>query len=146
MFRFKFEPLLTHRRHEEESARKNLFAAQIALRQAQERLRRIKKERRRSILQLQRRQAGKLDTAAITLALDFINQLTLALDEAQRTVFQAEKRVTVSHQELLKAVKRRKTLEKLKEKDRQRYQRELMRQETKFMDEVAANRHARRPA
>jgi flagellar FliJ protein len=146
MFRFKFELLLKHRRHEEENARRNLFAAQMTLRSAQERMRRIKKERRHCILRLQQRQAGKLDTAAITLALDFINRLTAQLEEAQGAVFQAEKLVTIRHRELVKAVKRRKTLEKLKEKERQRYQRELIRQETKFMDEVAVNRHARQPS
>jgi len=144
MFRFGFEPLLAHRRHEEERAQKSLFSAQMALRQAQEGLRRVRKERRSSILELQRRQIGKVDPAAITMALHFISQLTDQLEAERRSVVQAQQRVAAKRQALVAAVTRRKMLEKLKEKERKRYLGALNRRETKFMDEVAVNRHARR--
>lgn len=143
MFRFRFESLLKHRRYEEELAQKVLFEAQMDLQREQEEFKRLRKERRESIHQLEHRQTGALATQEITLALEFIKKLADRLELQRKHVQQAEQLVTARHQALITAVKKRKMLDKLKENEQRQYQRDLIKKDLKFMDEVAVNRHAR---
>jgi flagellar FliJ protein len=143
MFRFRFESLLKHRRYEEELAQKMLFETQMDLQREQEEFKRLRKERRESIHQLEHRQTGALATHEISLSLQFIEKLADRLDAQRKVVHQAEQRVAARHQALISAVKKRKMLEKLKENEDRQYQRDLIKKDLKFMDEVAVNRHAR---
>ena len=143
MFRFKFESLLNHRRHEEEVAQKLLSEAQMDLRQEQDRLKSIKKQRREQIYQLKHIQTGALAPHEVTLSLGYIEKLGERLELQQDKVQQARQRVNQRQQALLSAVKKRKMLEKLKENDHRRYQTDLQKKELKFMDEVAVSRHIR---
>ena len=77
------------------------------------------------------------------MALQYIEKLGDRLEQQKANVQQAEQRVDNRHQVLISAVKKRKMLEKLKENERRRYQRDLVKKDLKFMDEVAVNRHAR---
>ena len=52
--------------------------------------------------------------------------------------------VTQKRDNLIAIMKKRKTLEKLKEKEWLEYQQKLMQAERKFNDEVAATRHIRK--
>ena len=56
MYRFKLQALLNHRRHQEEVCQKELAEAQRDLSDAQEKLKRIKKDKRDNIQKLQARQ------------------------------------------------------------------------------------------
>ena len=143
MFRFRFESLLQHRRHEEEAAQKLLFEAQMDLKHEQALLQQLKKERRKSIYRLEHRQTGTLAPHQISLSLQYIEKLGERFEIQREAVQQAEQRVAARHQALLSAVKKRKMLEKLKENDHRRYQRDLIKKDLKFMDEVAVNQHIR---
>lgn len=143
MFRFRFESLLKHRRYEEEVAQKMLFEAQTDLKREQQEFKRIKMARRECIHKMEHRQIGTLATHEISLALKYIDKLSTRLELQRKQVHQAEKRVTTRHQALIGAVKKRKMLEKLKENEHRRHQRDLIKKDLKFMDEVAVNRHAR---
>lgn len=143
MFRFRFESLLKHRRYEEEVAQKMLFEAQMDLQREQQEFKRIKMERRDNIHKMEHRQIGILATQEISLALQYIEKLSTRLELQRKQVLQAEQRVTTRHQALVGAVKKRKMLEKLKENEHRRHQRDLTQKDLKFMDEVAVNRHAR---
>ena len=143
MFRFKFESLLNHRRHEEEVAQKLLSEALRDLRQEQARLKSVKKQRRDHIYQLKYNQTGDLALHEITLSLRYIAKLGEQVDQQQAKVQQAKQRVSMRQQALISAVKKRKIFEKLKENDYRRYQDDLQKKELKFMDEVAVSRHIR---
>lgn len=143
MFKFRFESLLNHRRHEEEVAQKMLSEAQMDLLQEQKRLKSIKKQRRENLYQLKRLQTGALAPHEISLSLKFIDKLGVEIAHQQEMVHQAQQRVAQRQQALVSAVKRRKMLEKLKEKELRRHQTDLMKKDLKFMDEVAASRHVR---
>jgi flagellar FliJ protein len=143
MFKFRFESLLNHRRHEEEVAQKMLSEARMDLRREQSDVRRIKKRRREQIQQLKHLQTGFLAPQEITLCLQYIDQLGERLERQQEKVRQAQQRVGQRQQALLGAVKKRKMLEKLKEAGHRRYRREQHKKDLKFMDEVAVNRHIR---
>jgi len=143
LFRFRFESLLKHRRHEEELAQKQLYSAQMDLLREQEDFKRLKKERRKSIYRMENRQTGSLAPHEISLALQYIRKLSEQLARQQKNVHQAEQLTATRHQALIEAVKKRRMLEKLKENEHRLYQRDLARKDLKFMDEVAVNRHAR---
>jgi flagellar export protein FliJ len=59
-------------------------------------------------------------------------------------VRKASKNVTQQRENLIAIMKKRKTLEKLKEKERLEYQQKGMQAERKFNDEVASTRHIRK--
>ena len=143
MFQFRFESLLKHRRYEEELAQKSMFEAQMDLQREQEEFKRLKKERREGIHQLEHLQTGALATHEVSLSLQFLEKLAERLEQQRRSVQQAEQRAAARHQALISAVKKRKMLEKLKENERLNHQRELIQKDLKFMDEVAVNRHIR---
>jgi flagellar FliJ protein len=143
MFRFRFESLLNHRRHEEEVAQKMLSEARKDLLGEQSQLKRLKKRRREQIHQLKHLQTGSLAPQEITLTLQYIEQIGGRIEQQREKVRQAQQRVSQRQQVLVGAVKKRKMLEKLKEAEHRRYRHDERKKDLKFMDEVAVNRHIR---
>ena len=66
------------------------------------------------------------------------------INKAKQQVQQATQVVTRRRDRLVTVMKKRKTLEKLKEKEWLAHQQKMMQVERKFNDEVAANRHVRK--
>jgi len=144
MYRFKFEALLSHRRHQEEICQRELARCQRRLAGEQEKLRRTKYLKRENIRMLQARQQGSINVSEISLYMKYIDGLSEKVEEQNGCVREAAKQVNQKRNELIGIVKKRKTLERLKEKDRLAHQKELMQSERKLMDEMATTRHARK--
>ena len=144
MHRFKLEALLSHRRHQEEVCQKELARSQRKLADEQEKLSRTKQLKRENIVKLQARQKETISVSDIILYMNYIAQLSKKIEEQFACVRQAAKKVNQKRSELIGIVKKRKTLEKLKEKDWLAYQKKLLQDERKFMDELATTRHARK--
>jgi len=144
MFTFKLQALLNHRRHQEEDLQKQLAEARRKSVAEQDRLRRQKREKRELVQSLHQKQAAGCTIRDSLLYLNYIAQLSQDIEQQVQRVQQAEKKVRRKRRELIEAVKKRKTLEKLKEKGRQAYLQKQMQNERKFMDEIASTRHARR--
>ena len=141
---FKLQALLNHRRHQEEVCQKELAEAQRILADAQETLRCLKKDKRKNIQQLQARQKERHNASNILIFTNYIEQLSKDIDAQIQQVRRASKNVTQKRDNLVAIMKKRKTLEKLKEKEWQAYQQKMMQIERKFNDEVAATRHIRK--
>jgi len=144
MFQFKLEALLNHRRHQEEVCQKRLAQTERQLVDEQNKLRRQKKEERDNILKLQAKQKDNINVADIILSVNYIQQLSHKIKVQKNCVREATKKVIQKRNELIGIVKKRKTLEKLKEKQWLAYQQKTMQNERKLMDEVASTRHARK--
>ena len=144
MYRFKLEALLNQRRHQEEICQKELARSQRKLADEQEKLNRTKQLKRENILKLQARQKESISVSDIILYMNYIAQLSKKIEDQVPCVRQAAKKVSQKRNELISIMKKRKTLEKLKEKDWLAYQKKMMLDERKFMDEVASTRHARK--
>jgi len=144
MYQFKLQALLRHRRHQEEVCQKELAEAQRDLSDAQEKLKCIKKDKRDNIQKLQARQSERHNASKILIFMNYIEQLSRDLDAQLQQVHSASKHVTQKHDNLIAIMKKRKTLEKLKEKEWFEYQQKMMKAERKFNDEVAAIRHIRK--
>jgi len=144
MYRFKLQALLNHRRHQEEVCQKELAEAQRDLSDAQEKLRCIKRDKRDNIQKLQAMQNECHNASEVLLFINYIEQLSRDLDSQLQQAHSASKHVTQKRDNLIAIMKKRKTLEKLKEKGWLEYQKKMMQAERKFNDEVAATRHIRK--
>jgi flagellar FliJ protein len=143
MYRFKLETLLNHRRHQEEECQKKLAKVRKELVAEQEKLGRRKKEKRENILRLKEKQKNSAKVSDIVLHINYVQKLSKKIEDQIRCVQKADKKVNQARNDLIIMVKKRKTLDKLKEKGRQAYQRKLTEDERKLMDEIAATRHVR---
>ena len=144
MYQFKLQALLNHRRHQEEVCQKELAEAQRDLSDAQEKLKGIKKDRRDNIRKLKAKQTERHNASNILIFIKYIDQLSRDLDVQVQEVNLASQHVTEKRDNLIAIMKKRKTLEKLKEKEWLEYQKNMMQAERKFNDEVAATRHIRK--
>ena len=144
MFRFKLEALLNHRRHQEEVCQKELAQTERQLTEEQAKLRRQKKEKRHNVQMLQAKQQDHINVSEIILSVNYIRQLTKNIEVQKICVRDAAKKVNQKRNQLIVIVKKRKTLEKLKEKEWHNYRQKMMLNERKLMDEVASTRHTRK--
>lgn len=144
MFRFKLQALLNHRRHQEEVSQKELAEAQRKLSAAKEHLRQLRNEKRDNVQVLQDRQKEHHTTTNILIYLKYIDQLSRDIEDQREQVNRASRDVQQKRTDLITIVKKRKTLEKLKENERLAYQQKMMQAERKFNDEVATARHIRK--
>ncbi len=143
MFKFRFETLLTTRRHAEEALQKDLSEAKRALGAEQSSLRESKDAHRRSLLEMARRREQAFHPPDLQLFGPYHERLARDIELRLKRVAAAERQVQQKRLLLIEAVKRRKVLEKLREKDEREFIQQLNRDERKFMDDVAG-RHARR--
>jgi flagellar FliJ protein len=139
MYKFNLESLLNHRRYQEEILQKELAHYKKRLAAEKQKLREIKKKRRKYLRQLQRKQKGSRPVSEIKLYLDFVDRLSKDLTAQNQRVAKAEQRFNRKRQDLIAAMKRRKTLDKLKEKGWRAYQQNIFKKEREFMDEVSSH-------
>ncbi len=144
MFKFRFETLLATRRNAEEIRQKELAEARRALAAEQAALRDKKGQQRRCMLDLQQAQRQGFRAPAIQLYGPFLARLEREIAALQKRVTAAERKVNQKRSALIEAVKKRKVLEKLKEKDQKEHLAAMTRRERKFMDDVASRHHARK--
>lgn len=138
MYRFNLEPLLNHRRYQEEILQKELASLKTLLAAEKEKLQGLKKKQRKYLRQLQQKQKDGRPVSEIKLYLDYIDRLSNDLDEQNQRVQRAAKGFNLKRQQLIEAMKKRKTLDKLKEKGWHAHQQKALKKERGFMDEVAA--------
>ncbi|MGB5748899.1 MAG: flagellar export protein FliJ [Desulfobacterales bacterium] len=144
MYRFKLQSLLKHRCHQEEICQKEMAEATRVLTDAQEKLRHQKKEKHENLQKLHSRQKERHNISDILIFINYIQQLSRDMEAQMQQVGKASANVTQKRHNLTESMKKRKTLEKLKEKDWLEYQQKMMQTERKFNDEVAATRHIRK--
>ena len=144
MYRFRLEALLNHRCHQQEVLQKQLADAQKKLANEQQKLRIIKREKQANAQLLRKKQKESNTVTDILIYVTFIEKLSKNIKNQHERVQEAGEMVTRKRNELMAAMKKRKALEKLKEKGWQAYQQRLMTNERKLIDEVASTRHARK--
>ena len=144
MYRFKLEALLNHRRYQEEICQKELAKAQRALSDELEKLDAQKIVKQEILEKLQTKKKENPTVSDIMLHMNFLTQLSKDIENQTLRVQKSTKLVDQKRHELISIVQKRKILKKIKDKDWQTYQRKLMQDECKLMDEVATTRHARK--
>lgn len=137
MFTFRFETLLSARRNAEEAFQKELVAARRALVAEQAALREMRGNRRRCVHELQRIQQQGFHASDAQLYAPYLARLEREIDRQKKRAASAERRMIQKRNALIDAVKHRKILEKLKDKELRAHLNAIALSERKFMDDVA---------
>ena len=145
MYQFNLEPLLNHRRYQEEVLQKELADLKIRLETEQGKLRALRHKKRKAVLALQQKQKDGRTASEIKLYSDFVDQLSKEIEAQRQKVMKAERNFNVKRQALIAAMKKRKTLDRLKEKGLRAYEQEQLKKERSFMDEVAGRQFNQKP-
>ena len=141
MYKFNLEPLLNHRRYQEEILQKELADSKKHLAEAQHKLQSIKQKQRKYSRELHQRQKRDGTVSDLIMYFRYIERLAEDHDNQKRRVALAKKQFNQKRAELVEMMKKRKTLEKLKEKGAKAFEQKMLKTERDFMDEVAARRH-----
>jgi len=145
MYRFNLESLLNHRRYQEEVLQKELAGLKIRLAAEKDKLWVLRQKKRQYVQQLQEKQTDGRPASEIKLYVDFVDQLSKETEAQRQNFLEAERHFNLKRQDLIGAVKKRKTLDRLKEKGLQAYQQEQLKKERSFMDEVAGHQFNQKP-
>jgi flagellar FliJ protein len=145
MYRFNLEPLLNHRRYQEEVLQKELADLKKQLAAEKNKLRSLKKKMREYLQHLQQKQKEGHSASEINLFFDFVDHISKETQDQHQKVVGAEQKLFLKREELIAAMKKRKALEKLKAKGWQAYQQKQQKKERDFMDEVAGRQFHFKP-
>lgn len=144
MFRFRLETILTQRRHAEETFQKELAGASLELAAIQAVLREAKGMHRQCMRDMRRKQRGLFRADDMLLYYPYLERLKQDIELHMKRVAAAERNVVQKRQALIEAMKKRKILDKLKEKQLQAHLTAEAGRERRFSDESAAQQHTRR--
>lgn len=144
MFRFNLEPALNHRRLVEETLQKELAISKKSLNDETEKLITYKKSRVKLLEELKQIQKKESTTSDILLYLPYIEQVSKDIERQKKRVLELEKKVEQNLKDLLEATKKKKALQKLKEKSFRAYNQKLLKNEQDFLNEVAVSQYNRR--
>ena len=140
MYRFNLESLLNYRRYQEEILQKELADFKNQLIQQEQQLRQLKQAWRKYSLELHQRQRSGGTVSGVIIYFRYLDRLTADIEKQKRRVLKTKKQFEKKRRELLDIVKKRKTLEKLKEKGFDTFQQQQRKKERDLLDEVAATR------
>ena len=144
MYQFKLEALLNHRRHQEDTCQKELAQARRRLSDEREKLERKKREKQGSLKKLQTKKKESTTVSDIMLHINYLHQLSKDIEDQAVHTHNIAKLVDQKREALIASMQKHKILGKIKYKERLAYQRKLMQDERKLMDELASIRHARK--
>jgi flagellar FliJ protein len=144
-YEFKLEALRRYREFEEDRLQKELADAQRAVEQAEDRLK-ARLALRQSAEQEFRKssQSGEASAAQAAMYRGYLQRLAGEIIACHQQVQNAEGQCQQVRDALLDAMKRRKALDRLKEKGEQAFMAELNSQEQKFINEMAIQRFVRK--
>lgn len=135
-FIFKLEALLKQRKREEQECQR-LLAEQAALANAaEEAVRRINENVQAGHEDVRRHLMGKLDMGFLTAHRRFMGAIQRQVTELLQKVAVAKRQLEEVRTKLSEAAKRRKAMEKLREKQFDRWRSEQARRETALSDEI----------
>jgi flagellar FliJ protein len=139
MYQFKLEPLLNHRRYHVEVLQKELADVKMRLDAEKEKLWLLRQKKRKTVQRLQEKQTAGRPASEIKLYIDFVEQLSKEMEAQRRNVLEAKRNFNLKRQALVAAMKKKKILQRLKEKGLQAYAQEQIKRERNLIDEVAAH-------
>ena len=141
MYNFNLESVLNHRKLIEENLQKELAILRLSRVDEREKLGKYKESRSKFLEELKRKQEEGTTISDVFLYLPFIEQLSKDIEKQKKNVLELENDVEQKRLDLVEATKKKKTLEKLKEKGLKAYKEEITKNEQEFLNEVAVNRY-----
>ena len=143
-FRFRLETVLEVALREEQRLTLELARLKMEKQTAQRWLTRLTESRNRERIKLMEATAGEVALEDIKLLRSHLDYLEERIEEQKAFLEALEPKIRAKMSEVTEAMKKRKTLERLKEKQIQEHQLEMLRQEAQFLDDTTTPRHALR--
>lgn len=144
MYRFSLESVLNHRRHTEDLLQKAFVHKKRELHRAEEELKALEKIKEENLSTLKQKQAAGAGISTILIYDSYIKQMSIRLKEQRHTIAELKNQLTEKRMALVEAMKQRKTLERLKEKERLVYKKALEKKDQIFLGDIAVNRFHRK--
>jgi flagellar FliJ protein len=142
-FNFRLETVLQHRRRIEEDCQRKLAAALADLEKEKRGLAGIENSRDRVREEFQQKLKSNMTASEMLFYQRYFDQLAFDIADQKRKVAAAAQLFEKRRSELVAALKKRKVLDKLKEKQMTTAAKKGLKQEQDFMNEMAVTRHAR---
>jgi flagellar FliJ protein len=136
-FKFSLEALLNHRLHHEEVVQKELAVYGCRVRDEKATLMRIQQEKDKAYAEIHQKQLRGIAISEHIVYANFLEGLARNMVTQKEKIIDAEKQFAQKREELIEAVKKRKTIENLKEKGLAAYSKNLLKLDQDFLDEVA---------
>lgn len=135
-FKFRLETLLKYRKILEDQARLELAEADRRLKEEQSKLKKLEDDLNRTIEALYQKQSETVTAEELSLYSSYISRLKHNITMQEIKVAEAEKYRFECLKKLEEAMRRRKLVESLKDKQLKNYYIELLREEQKYLDEI----------
>jgi len=139
MYKFSLEPVLKHRKLLEEDVQKDFAILKRQLFDERERLLHLEQKKNRFSEELQEKQTKDINVSDILLYTDFIQQVSKEIEKQSKKISETEKNVEQKREELVGAMKNRKTIDRLRGKGFKAYVQELSKKDQDLMNEAAIN-------
>jgi flagellar FliJ protein len=143
MSKFKLESLLQHRKRIEETYQRQLAEIRLVLQEEKDVLARLNSNRDRIKLNLEQRLTEDINAAEMLHFNKYLDRLSLDISLQKKRVAEVEENLKNKRLKLTEAVKRRKIMDKLKDKQLAAECEKIEKNEQNFMNEIAINRHLR---
>ena len=139
MYKFSLEPVLRHRKLLEDDLQKDFAVLKRQLLDERERLSNFEQVRDRFSGELQQKQVNSIGVSDILLYTDFLQQVSKEIEKQSEKILEAEKGLEQKREELIGAMKNRKTIDRLREKGLKAHLQKRSKKEQGLMNEVAIN-------
>jgi flagellar FliJ protein len=138
-YHFKLEALRRYRQFQEDELQRELADALHHKEEAISTLARYETHLAQTEKEMYRQQTDSTNAAKLVIFPRFLQRITENISKQHYQIEKIDKQCETLREALLEAVKKRKTLEKLEEKEFQSYLAELSSEEQKFINEIAIN-------
>ena len=139
MYKFSLEPVLKYRKLLEEDLQKDFAVLKRQLLDEKVRLSNFEQVRDRFSGELQQKQVKSISVSDILLYTDYLQEVSKEIKKQSKRILEAEKSVDQKREELVGAMKNRKTIDRLREKGLKSHVQELSKKEQNLMNEAAIN-------
>ena len=139
MYKFSLEPVLKYRKLLEEDLQKDFAVLKRQLLDEKVRLSNFEQVRDRFSGELQQKQVKSISVSDILLYTDYLQEVSKEIKKQSKRILEAEKSVDQKREELVGAMKNRKTIDRLREKGLKAHVQELSKKEQNLMNEAAIN-------
>jgi flagellar FliJ protein len=144
MFHFSLQPLLNHRKFVEKILKKELAESEMSLEAEKHRLLVYENQANRMIREMESKAEARTVMSEIHLYARSHQRLASETDRQHEKIADAARLSRQKRCRLVEAMKKRKVVDKLKEKRLKRYRVEINRQEQAFNNEIAVQQFNRK--
>jgi flagellar FliJ protein len=137
---FAFETLLNQRIHQEEKIQKEMAVFSRTLFEEQQTLKQLESDQKRVLNEIQQKQNDGITVSEQVLYMNYLDGMVSLIRTQKETIKKAETQLDQKRLALIEAVKKRKMLEKLKEKSQKCYWEKERKLEQNLLDEAAVCR------